>query len=274
MLWYQNWLHVVFYVVKFCLTIFLAIVVYQALFATILTKEIHIVTYILFWFFSAYVVLPRLNRLLARFYVPDYFIGRAKTSDGLLGDPINLAFYGSEEDLLVAFEKAGWHQADPLTLQSSIKIVTSSVFGKSYEKAPVSSLYLFGAQQQDLAFEREIDGNPRKRHHVRLWKTPEDWHLPGGKQADWIGGATFDKNIGLSLFTGQITHKIDANVDKERDFLIETLQTSGCIKDIYLAEHFTTSYHSRNGGGDRIHTDGALPFITIQSHQIMKGESE
>ena len=27
---------------------------------------------ILFWFFSAYVVLPRLNRLLARFYVPDY----------------------------------------------------------------------------------------------------------------------------------------------------------------------------------------------------------
>lgn len=50
MLWYQNWLHVVFYVVKFCLTIFLAIVVYQALFATILTKEIHIVTYILFWF--------------------------------------------------------------------------------------------------------------------------------------------------------------------------------------------------------------------------------
>ena len=27
-------------------------------------------------------------------YVPGYFIGRARTSDGLLGDPINLALRG------------------------------------------------------------------------------------------------------------------------------------------------------------------------------------
>lgn len=42
----------------------------------------------------AYPALPRLHRILTRIYVPDYFIGRTRTSDGLLGDPVNLALLG------------------------------------------------------------------------------------------------------------------------------------------------------------------------------------
>jgi len=42
-----------------------------------------------FWVLLAYLVLPRLHRILTTIYVPDYFIGRARTSDGLLGDPVN-----------------------------------------------------------------------------------------------------------------------------------------------------------------------------------------
>jgi hypothetical protein len=37
------------------------------------------------WGLSAYVLLPRLNPLLTGIYVPNYFIGRARTSDGPLG---------------------------------------------------------------------------------------------------------------------------------------------------------------------------------------------
>ena len=47
-----------------------------------------------FWLVLAYLVLPRLHRILTTIYVPDYFIGRARTSDGLLGDPVNLALDG------------------------------------------------------------------------------------------------------------------------------------------------------------------------------------
>ena len=50
-----------------------------------------------FWVFFAYLVLPRLHRILTRLYVPGYFIGRARTSDGLLGDPVNLALLGRED---------------------------------------------------------------------------------------------------------------------------------------------------------------------------------
>ena len=49
---------------------------------------------IVFWVLLTYLLLPRLHRILTRLYVPGYFIGRARTSDGLLGDPVNLALRG------------------------------------------------------------------------------------------------------------------------------------------------------------------------------------
>src|SRR5918994_3473671 len=71
--------------------------------------------FILFWAVLAYLVLPRLHRILTAIYVPDYFIGRARTSDGLLGDPVNLAFLGEEEQIHRALKNAGWTRADPVT---------------------------------------------------------------------------------------------------------------------------------------------------------------
>lgn len=88
--------------------------------------------------------------------------------------------------------------------------------------------------------------------------------MPGGFQADWLAAATYNKNVGLSLFTGQITHKIDANIDKERDFVIDSLNTKKTIENVNVIKHFTNSYHGRNGGGDKIFADGSLPFVTVK----------
>ena len=264
--WYLNWLNAAIRLAKFLLLLLVAYIIYATLLGTIFTRHVHIFTYIAFWLFTAYLVLPRINRRIARIYIPDYFIGRTRTSDGLLGDPINLAFDGREKDIIACLEQAGWARAEDLGVQSSLKMAATSVLGRSYPHAPVSSLFLFG-NKQDLAFQREIDNNPRRRHHVRFWKTPEGWYLPGGHRSGWLGAATYDKHIGLSLFTGQITHKIDANVDKERDFLLKTLKKNPLLREVKLVEHFTSSYHSRNGGGDMIHTDGSLPFVKIGHKQ-------
>jgi len=260
--WYLNWINAALRFLKFIVLALLAVLVYNVLLEKILTRQVHIFTYILFWLFTAYVVLPRVNRRLARIYVPDYFIGRARTNDGLLGDPINLALNGEQQAIVDCMQEAGWTLAEDLNLRSSLKMIVASVFGRSYPNAPVSSLFLFG-RKQDLAFQREINRNPRKRHHVRFWKTPDNWYLPGGNTADWLGAATYDKNVGLSLFTGQITHKINADVDRERDFVVSTMQDTGKTHT-KIIEHFTTSYHARNGGGDRMHTDGSLPFVTLK----------
>ncbi len=117
---------------------------------------------------------------------------------------------------------AGWTRADDVSLATGWRIVTSTLTGRSYAEAPVSPLLLFG-RQQDFAYQQEVEGSPSRRHHVRFWKCPPGWLLPGGFAVDWLAAGTYDRSVGLSLFTGQITHKIDEDVDVERDHIIATV---------------------------------------------------
>lgn len=260
--WFTNaFNHVIRFIIVLIL-ILLAASVYYYFLKDIITGKSHFIAFIVLWLFSAYIVLPRIYRFISKIFLPNYFIGRTQASDGLLGDPINLAFFGTKKQVKGAMVKAGWTETQPLSFMSSLKMVYAAVFGKDYTNAPVSSLYLFN-NKQDFAFEKIIGGNPRKRHHIRFFKTPEKWWLPGGYQADWLAAATYDEHVSLSLFTGQITHKIDANVDSERDYVTHDLQECKAIQSLKIIKHFTSSYHSRNGGGDTMHTDGSLPFITL-----------
>lgn len=221
-----------------------------------------ILFFLAFWLLLAYLVLPRLHRILTTVYVPDYFIGRARTSDGLLGDPVNLAFRGDEASVHEAMTAAGWTRADDVDLASSWRIVTSTITRRSYDEAPVSPLFLFG-RMQDFAYQQEVEGNPAKRHHVRFWRTPDGWLLPGGRRVDWLAAGTFDRAVGFSLFTLQVTHKIDADTDVERDHIVRTVRESGVPVEVELLRDFSTGYHSRNGGGDTIRTDGDLPVVVL-----------
>jgi hypothetical protein len=108
---------------------------------------------------------------------------------------------------------AGWHPADPITLKSSLEIAAGSVFHRSYEDAPVSPLLLWG-KPQALTFELQFGEDPSERHHIRFWPSPEPDSLG---RAYWAAGATFDRAVGLSHTTGQITHHIAPGVDAERD---------------------------------------------------------
>ena len=223
-----------------------------------------ILVFLAFWLVLAYLVLPRLHRILTTIYVPDYFMGRTRTSDGLLGDPVNLALLGNDEQLLAAMSAAKWTRADEVTLASSWRIVMSTLSRKSYDEAPVSPLFIFG-RKQDYAFQQEVEGNPAKRHHVRFWRCPDGWLLPGGARVDWLAAGTFDRAVGLSLFTLQITHKIDADTDVERDHIVETLRAADTAVVISVLHDFSTGYHSRNGGGDTIRTDGDLPVVDLRA---------
>lgn len=251
------------------LVIALVLTLYRELIPNIWYRQHIAVSIIVLWVLSAYFVLPRIHRVLSRIYLPPYFVGRARTPDGLLSDPINLAINGSKQALIEAMEAAGWQQADKRTLKTSVRIVFSAVLGKSYENAPVSDLYVFG-KKQDLVFQIQRDGNPRKRHHVRFWRVPQYWYLPGGYKVDWVGAATFDDAVGISMFTWQITHSIDPNVDSERDFLIKSLQNAGQLRSSTHIEHYFVKYQSRNGvNGSHMITDGSLVIADLlgESHR-------
>ncbi|WP_107771488.1 LssY C-terminal domain-containing protein [Nocardioides sediminis] len=218
----------------------------------------------LFWVLLAYVGLPRLQEVLSRIYVPDYFIGRAITDVGVLGDPINLALDGSEADIHAALSRAGWTRADELTIRSSWRIVVSSVLRRPYPEAPVSSLFLFG-QRQAFAYQQEVDGNPSQRHHVRFWPVPDGWRLPGGFEVQWLAAATYDRAVGISLFTLQVTHRVDADVDIERDYVIDTVRYVVPEASLRVIEDYSSAFTTRNGGGDVVRTDGRLPILDLTS---------
>jgi hypothetical protein len=223
-----------------------------------------ILSVILIWLATAYYLLPRIHRLLSRMYVPNYFIGRARTADGLLADPVNLAVRGNLTQLKKAMQKAGWEVADPITLRSSWGIFKATLRRRSYETAPVSDMYVFG-QKQQIAFQKEVDGNPAKRHHVRFWQVPRGMYLPGGYKVNWVGGATYDDAVGLSLFTLQITHRIDGDVDAERNFVVQTLESAKTVEDVQKIEHFFPKYSHHNGiNGSKFFTDGSMIIVDLK----------
>lgn len=221
-----------------------------------------IVTFVV-WILVAYLTLPRVHRILSSLYLPSYFLGRTRTSDGLLGDPVNLAFNGTARQLHQAMTDAGWVLADDITPRSAWGMLRSSLLRKSYPNAPVGALFLFN-RRQDLAYQQEVNGSARQRHHLRVWRCPDDWPLPGGsRHVGWLGAGTYDTSVGISLFTLQVTHRIASDIDTERDYIVQSLEAADNKVDVSYIQDFSTSYHHRNGGGDLVRTDGALPVIDL-----------
>jgi len=247
---------------RFSVLVFIFYVIYKLLLEQFLDGSKEILPLFGLWILTSYFAIPRIHRILANYYLPNYFVGRIKSPSGLLSDPVNLAFFGSGQDMHAAMQKAGWTKADRLSAKSMVRTIYASALKKSYKSAPVGNMYLFN-RPQDFAYEIEIDGSPSERHHVRFWKTPSGWHLPGGHKADWLAAATYDTHVGIKIATGQLDHFIHADVDKERDFIIKTLKDNKALKKVEVINHFTDAYHDRNNGGDRIKTDGSLPFITL-----------
>src|SRR5262245_26018593 len=215
---------------------------------------------VLVYLLVAYLVLPLVWRRYEKRHPA--LVGAPRvthTATGIPGDPLNIALVSAEADLHRALLTAGWYPADPITLESSLRIAADTVLRRPYDDAPVSSLYLFD-RKQDLAFEKPVGDDPRRRHHVRFWRSAEvDEH---GRPA-WFGAATFDERVGLSHTTGEITHHIGPDVDAERDLIVADLQRIGRLAELFWIDNFQPTHDGQNGGGDPYHTDGRLAVAVI-----------
>lgn len=176
------------------------------------------------------------------------------TGDGIPGDAINVGFVGAKKDILCAMRAAGWYPADPVTLKSSLEISESVALDRPYVQAPVSPLFYAG-RPQDLAFEKPVGKSADQRHHVRLWLVLEKGDE--GRPV-WLGAVTFDRSVGLSRYTGQVTHHIGADIDQDRDGIEKDLQAAGMIEARYQVMGVGPTLLGRNGGGDRYYTDGEV----------------
>lgn len=218
----------------------------------------------------AYLLLPAWWRYHNRHPALSLAPRTTKTAEGLAGDPLNVALVGPREDVVRALLAAGWCPADPTTFRSSVHIAASVIRGRSYPEAPVSNLYLWG-HRQDLAFERAVGSSPRQRHHVRFWRA-----LGRDEKGRplWLGAATFDRSVGFSRRTGQITHHITADVDAERDQLFADLQRNGQLVEEYRMPGLGPTRRGRNGGGDLYFTDGDIRVGVVPPAETTRAKEE
>lgn len=181
------------------------------------------------------------------------------TAQGIPGDPINVGLVGETKDVLCAMQAAGWYPADPVTLRSSIEIAGSVLLDRPYRAAPVSNLYYLG-RREDFAFEKPVGSSADHRHHVRFWKVLEAGQE---KRPVWLGDATFDRSVGVSHYTGAITHHIDADIDAERKLLASDLEAAGMVEARYQVTGVGPTLAGRNGGGDLYYTDGEVWIMRL-----------
>jgi LssY C-terminus len=181
------------------------------------------------------------------------------TAERIPGDPLNVALEGTREEIVAAMHLAGWTEADPITLQTGLRDAGSILFNRPYASAPVSTHYLWN-RPQDLAFERTVGRSPRRRHHVRLWRSePKD---PAGAVL-WVGAATYDRGLGLSRYTGEVVHHIHWNVDAEREQLFRDLLRAGTLHRVARVPGFRPGGRGVNGAGDAYETDGSLLLARV-----------
>ncbi len=220
-----------------------------------------LVAFVCLWLVTAYLILPAAWRHYEHQPVLEDAPKTTVTSQGIPGDPLNVGLIGEEGDVIRSLLAAGWNPADPVTLRSSLQIAASVLFKRPDPHAPVSSLFLFG-RKQDLAFEKPVGDNARRRHHVRFWKSDE---LGSSGKPLFIGSATFDEKVGISHYNGEITHHIAADIDMERNEIIRDLIRAERLVEIYEVTGVGATLYGRNGGGDRYYTDGELVIGILAS---------
>ena len=154
---------------------------------------------------------------------------RALNAEGREGDILNLIFAAKEDDLQGAFARAGWLKVEKSKPQIIWHLLRQ---GQHYTKLPMDKLYVFG-RVQDYSFSLpDPKSIVARRHHVRIWKTDRAVDsLPL-----WVAAATHDVAIEFVKYKFRLFHRIDPNVDAERDFIAGNLaETRRVTREEYRA---------------------------------------
>ncbi len=182
---------------------------------------------------------------------------RSEGKDGKPGDPLNLVFIGTQDQIRQAFEKGGWAEAEKLTGKSLFETVRAVVISKGYESAPVSQLYLYG-RAEDLAYQKMLN-TFAKRHHLRIWKCPVT--TSDGREI-WLSAATHD--IGWDIRPGVVSHAIDPEIDKERDKVGADLIAAGAVATAKLVTRPNPLSEGLTATGATWKTDGQLLALELK----------
>jgi hypothetical protein len=185
---------------------------------------------------------------------------RVTDADGNAGDNTNFVVAGAEQKVIEAFEAAGWVKVDKDTQSAILDGLIATLSKQAYLTLPMSVLTLFGRPQDYGLAHAEPIQVIAQRHHLRLWKAP----FGVESQELWVGAATHDTGFDRDNRPGKkITHKIDPNIDDEREFVGRSLDETGLVAKLSYLTPSQASKEARTATGATFHSDGRVLVITL-----------
>jgi hypothetical protein len=175
------------------------------------------------------------------------------------GDMVNFLIIGNEDAMKNVFQTAGWVHVDADVKATFLHGFMESMSKESYVTMPMSILYLFGRPQDYGWAHAEPIQVVASRNHLRVWKAP--FEVNG--QMAWVGAATHDIGFERDQRNNGLTHKIDPDIDLERNYVEKTLTSTGLVAEVehYLPDNPLKTAKTATGG--EFHSDGHVLILKL-----------
>jgi hypothetical protein len=184
---------------------------------------------------------------------------RIGDKEGNPGDMVNFLIVGSETAMERVFTTAGWVKVDSDVKDTVLHGIIGSLSKEAYLTMPMSQLYLFGRPQDYGWAHAEPISVVASRNHLRIWKAP--FQVNG--ETLWVGAATQDIGFERDKRNNGITHKIDPDIDLERDYVEKTLTATGLVAEV---SHFlpdTPLKEAKTATGGTFHSNGQVLVLKL-----------
>ena len=184
---------------------------------------------------------------------------RVSDKDGHPGDMLNFVILGGEERLKQAFENGGWVLVDRTKAGAVVHGLLSTLSKEEYVEMPMSELYLYGRSQDFGYAHADPYAVVATRHHLRLWRAP----MEVGGETLWLGAATHDVGFETDQRNGGVTHKIDPDIDLEREYVARTLVASGIVAQWAHVTPNNALTKATTATGGNFHSDGRIVVLVV-----------
>ena len=120
----------------------------------------------------------------------------------------------------------------------------------------MDKLYVFG-RPQDYAYSLpDPQSIVARRHHLRIWKTD---HQVDGVPL-WVGAATHDVAIDFVKRRFRLFHRIDPNVDDEREFIARNLAEKTQVTLEQYVHCTAPVFNAETATGQEYYSDSRILF--------------
>ncbi len=184
---------------------------------------------------------------------------RIGDKDGNAGDMVNFLIIGDEDQMKKVFTTAGWVKVDADVKETVLAGFIASMSKESYLTMPMSQLYLFGRPQDYGWAHAEPITVVASRNHLRVWKAP----FTVNGQMLWVGAATHDIGFEKDQRNNGLTHKIDPDIDLEKNYVQKTLASTGYVAEVLHFSPKQPMLEARTATGGSFHSNGQVLVMKL-----------